>query len=90
MLTNIFVYQKVHPILRATTQFQVSFENLEYTRFHDAVWLCEELLTLKQLGCLLLLPLPLLFILLCLLRCNLWHLLILSDVALWSAVRSTS
>lgn len=93
MLTDVFVYQKVHPILRAPTQFQVSFEDLKYARLHDAVWLCKELLTLKQLGCLLLLPLSLLFILLHLLRCSLWHLLILwilSDVMFWSTLRSTS
>lgn len=77
MLTNIFINQKVHTILRAATQLQVPLQDLKYAGLHDAIWLCKQLLTLEQSGCLLLLPLPLLFILLCLFRCSLLHLLFL-------------
>ena len=80
MLTNILVNQEVNSTLRAASQFQISSQNFKYAWLHDAVWLCEQPLTFKQLGCLLLLPLPLLHILLSLFRCSLWHLLILYNI----------
>lgn len=40
-LTNIFIYQEIDAVLRATAQLQVSFEDFKYARFHDAIWLCE-------------------------------------------------